>query len=65
MAIENCNKTSTSITRVKSTKVGLKEMESNKASTSIIRKKSYELIGSIFMVIRSTPFRIFHPFGWV
>ena len=30
--------------RVKSTKVGLKETERNKASTRIIRKKSYELV---------------------
>jgi len=44
MAYENCNKASISITRVKSTKIGLKETESNKASTRIIRKKSYELI---------------------
>ena len=30
--------------RVKSTKIGLKETERNKASTRIIRKKSYELV---------------------
>ena len=35
---------SISITRVKSTKIGLKETESNKAFTRVIRKKSYELV---------------------
>ena len=44
MAIENCNKGSISIKRVKSTKIGLKETESNKACTRLIRKKSYELV---------------------
>ena len=44
MAIENCNKNSKSITKVKSTKIGLKETESQKACTRIIRKKSYELV---------------------
>ena len=44
MAYENCNKDSISITRVKSTKIGLKETESNKAFTRLIRKKLYELI---------------------
>ena len=44
MAIENCNKSSISIKRVKSTKIGLKETESNKACTRLIRKKSYELV---------------------
>ena len=32
------------ITRVKSTKIGLKETESNKACTGLIRKKLYELV---------------------
>ena len=31
MAYQNCNKASISITRVKSTKIGLKETERNKA----------------------------------
>ena len=44
MANENCNKASISIKRVKSTKIGLKEMESNKACTRIIRKKLYKLV---------------------
>ena len=44
MAIEDCNKVSISTTRVKSTKIGLKETESNKACTRVIRKKSYELV---------------------
>ena len=44
MAIENCNKSSISIKRVKSTKIGLKETESNKACTSLICNKSYELV---------------------
>ena len=44
MAYEKCNKASISITRVKSTNIGLKETEINKACTRIIRKKSYELI---------------------
>ena len=33
-----------SITRVKSVLVGLKETESNKACTRLIRKKLYELV---------------------
>ena len=45
MAYGNCNKASIiSITKVKSTKVGLKETESNKACTRSIRKKYYEFI---------------------
>ena len=44
MAIENCNKSSISIKRVKSTKVGFKETESNKECTPLIRKKLYELV---------------------
>ena len=46
MAYENCNKASISITRVKSTKVGLEETESNKACTRSICKKFkyYEFI---------------------
>ena len=49
MAIENCNKGSISIKRVKSTKIGLKETESNKASTLVIRKKSYELVPFLWL----------------
>ena len=40
---ESCNKGSISITRIKSTKIGVKETESNKAC-SLIREKSYELV---------------------
>ena len=64
MAIENCNKGSISIKRVKSTKIGLKETEESKACTCLIRKKLYEF-GLIFTVIQSTLFRICHLFGWV
>ena len=49
MAIENCNKSSISIKRVKSTKIGLKETESNKACTRLICKKLYQL----FQFLRS------------
>ena len=44
MAYENCNKASISITEAISTKIGLKETESNKACTRLICKKSYELV---------------------
>ena len=45
----NTNKASISITRVKSTKIGLKETESNKACTHVIRKKSYELVQFLWL----------------
>ena len=41
---ESCNKGSISITRIKSTKIGVKETERNKACTHLIRKNSYELV---------------------
>ena len=41
---ENCNKASIWSTIAKSTKIGLKETERNKASTCIIRKKLFELV---------------------
>ena len=44
MAMKSANNDSISITRVKSTKIGLKETESNKACTRSIRKKSYEMV---------------------
>ena len=37
------------ITRVKSTKIGLKETDGNKASTRVIRKKSYELVPFLWL----------------
>ena len=47
--MKTAGKAGISITRAKSTEVGLKEMESDKACTRVICKKSYE-IGSISTV---------------
>ena len=44
MAMKTADKASISITRVKSSEIGLKETESNKAYTRGIRQKYYELV---------------------
>ena len=44
MVMKTDDKASISITRVKSSKIGLKETESDKACTRVIRRKSYELV---------------------
>ena len=41
MAMKTADKASILITRANSTKIGLKETESNKACTRVICKKSY------------------------
>jgi len=42
--IKTADKASKLNTKAKSTKIGLKETERNKACTRLIRKKSYELV---------------------
>ena len=44
MAMKTADKDSISITRVNSTKIGLKETEINKVCTRVIRTKLYELV---------------------
>ena len=48
--IKTTDKASISITRVKSVLVGLKETESNKVSTRVIRTNSYELVQFLLSV---------------